>query len=182
MEAALSGRGGLPWGAEELGGPVPRREVSSAVMMPPVRQDARTQAAERAASGNVPEIEADDPYVPPGAEEYRMMRIVRGNRQARRIRLCFGDGHARSPKWAFVLDVMDNLERADPRTPQVLTLVTNVGTFQLDGFGFDQRFEDQPALHDALLNEQVLEVVCFRTGHHQENPDSRICGDQGNRA
>ena len=143
---------GSPFGNPDLGAPgrrvtVPAPPVAEAPTRPP---------------------ETDDPYRRPGERTYRMMRLVRGNRHARRLRICLGDGQGRAPKWAFILDVQDNLERQDAKTPQVLTLVTNVGTFQLDGFGFDREFDGHPPLHAALLDEQVIEVVCFRTGHHGE--------------
>lgn len=103
----------------------------------------------------------DDPYLPPD-EEYRMMRLVRGNRSAKRLRLCPANGMGDSAKWAFVMNIKDDLDRESATVPQIIILVTNIGTFRIEGYGLEQ----PNSLYDMLDEERVREIVAYCPKRH----------------
>ncbi len=107
----------------------------------------------------------DDPYLGPGAP-YRMMRLVRGNRSAKRCRLRPAQGPGHNPKWAYIFDLIDDFERHGSRTAQSITMVTNVGTFQIEGFGLDV----PGGLYEMLEQEHVLEVAAYDVRRHGTKP------------
>ena len=103
----------------------------------------------------------DDVYLGPG-ESYRMMRLARGNRAPKRCRLRPVSGPGHNPKWAYVFNLIDDFDRAGGRVPQSVTLVTNVGTFRIEGHGLDA----PGGLYDMLDEERVREVVAYCAKRH----------------
>jgi hypothetical protein len=109
----------------------------------------------------------DDPYLPAG-QPYRMMRLVRGNRVAKRCRLRPASGPGHSLKWAYIFDLVDDFERAGAKVPQSITMITNVGTYRIEGFGLDVA----GGLYEMLEHEHVLEVVAYEAGRHGAKPNA----------